>query len=65
MTPRPTLRAAVLAFRMLRRQPVRVLLSTGGLAVAVFLLCAERAVHDAVRDATDRSERDTRLVVFR
>jgi putative ABC transport system permease protein len=50
---------------MLRRQPVRVLLSTGGLAVAVFLLCAERAVHDAVREATGRNERETRLVVFR
>lgn len=65
MTRGRMLRAAGLALRMLRRQPVRVLLSSGGLAVAVFLLCAERAVHDAVRGATERNERDTRLVVFR
>ncbi|MEY3022342.1 MAG: hypothetical protein RIS86_1540 [Planctomycetota bacterium] len=64
MTPLP-LRAFMLGLRMLLRQPVRLALSAGGIAVAVFLLCAERSVGDAVRAATDLNERDVRLVVFR
>ena len=58
-------RAAVLALRMLVRTRVRAALSVLGIAVATFLLCAERAVQDGVREATEASARDTRLIVYR
>ena len=40
------LRTAVLALRMLVRHRMRATLAILGIAVAVFLLCAERAMHD-------------------
>ena len=59
------LRTAVLALRMLVRHRVRAALAILGIAVAVFLLCAERAMHAGVREATEGNERDTRLIVYR
>jgi putative ABC transport system permease protein len=59
------LRTAVLALRMLVRHRVRAMLAILGIAVAVFLLCAERAMHAGVREATEGNERDTRLIVYR
>lgn len=58
-------RTAALALRMLARTRVRAALSVLGIAVATFLLCAERAVQDGVREATEASARDTRLIVYR
>ncbi|MFM7260365.1 MAG: ABC transporter permease [bacterium] len=58
-------RTAQLALRMLVRTRVRAALSALGIAVATFLLCAERAVQDGVREATEASARDTRLIVYR
>ena len=59
------LRTALLAVRILARSRVRASLAVLGIAVAVFLLCAERAVHSGVAEATSATERDTRLVVYR
>jgi putative ABC transport system permease protein len=59
------LRAAGLALRMLARARMRAALTVLGIAVAVFLLCVERAVHDGVEEATAANERDTRLIVYR
>jgi putative ABC transport system permease protein len=59
------LRTAVLALRMLVRHRMRATLAILGIAVAVFLLCAERAMHAGVREATEGNERDTRLIVYR
>jgi putative ABC transport system permease protein len=59
------LRTAALALRMLVRHRVRATLAILGIAVAVFLLCAERAMHAGVREATEGNERDTRLIVYR
>jgi putative ABC transport system permease protein len=59
------LRTAIVALRMLARTRLRVILSTLGIAVAVFLLCAERALQNGVREATEANERDTRLIVYR
>ena len=59
------LRTAVLALRMLVRHRMRAMLAILGIAVAVFLLCAERAMHAGVREATEGNERDTRLIVYR
>jgi putative ABC transport system permease protein len=50
---------------MISRTPVRAVLSVLGIAVAVFLLCSERALQQGVRDATEANERDTRLIVYR
>jgi putative ABC transport system permease protein len=58
-------RTAALSLRMLVRTRVRATLSVLGIAVATFLLCAERAVQDGVREATEASARDTRLIVYR
>jgi len=59
------LRTAALALRMLVRHRMRATLAILGIAVAVFLLCAERAMHAGVREATEGNERDTRLIVYR
>ncbi len=59
------LRAAMLALRMLARSRLRATLAVLGIAVAVFLLCAERAMHAGVAEATSANERDTRLIVYR
>jgi putative ABC transport system permease protein len=59
------LRPAVLALRMLVRHRMRATLAILGIAVAGFLLCAERAMHAGVREATEGNERDTRLIVYR
>ncbi len=59
------LRIAHASLRMLSRTPVRAVLSVLGIAVAVFLLCSERALQQGVRDATEANERDTRLIVYR
>jgi putative ABC transport system permease protein len=53
------------SLRMLWRNPVRAALSVLGIAVAVFLLCSERALQQGVREATEANERDTRLIVYR
>lgn len=58
-------RTAFASLRMLSRNRLRALLSVLGIAVAVFLLCAERALQDGVREATEANERDTRLIVYR
>jgi putative ABC transport system permease protein len=58
-------RAAALSLRMLARHRARCVLTVLGVAVAVFLLCAERAVHGGVKAATEAQERDTRLIVYR
>jgi putative ABC transport system permease protein len=58
-------RSAMLSLRMLLRSHVRASLAIAGIAVAVFILCAERAVHSGVAEATAVNERDTRLVVYR
>ncbi|MFN9124395.1 MAG: ABC transporter permease [bacterium] len=58
-------RTAMLSLRMLLRSRVRASLAIAGIAVAVFILCAERAVHRGVSEATAANERDTRLVVYR
>lgn len=59
------LRIAESSLRMLRRTPVRATLSVLGIAVAVFLLCTERALQAGVREATEANDRDTRLIVYR
>jgi len=59
------LRIAGSSLRMLRRTPVRATLSVLGIAVAVFLLCTERALQAGVREATEANDRDTRLIVYR
>jgi len=59
------LRVAESSLRMLRRTPVRAILSVLGIAVAVFLLCTERALQAGVREATEANDRDTRLIVYR
>ncbi len=59
------MRAAMLSLRMLSRNPLRAALAILGIAVAVFLLCVERAVHAGVQEATAATERDTRLIVYR
>lgn len=59
------LRSAALSIRMLLRSRVRAMLAILGVAVAVFVLCAERAVHDGITEATAANERDTRLIVYR
>ncbi len=59
------LRTAVLSLRMLSRNRLRAFLAIVGISVAVFLLCAERAVHSGVTEATAATERDTRLIVYR
>jgi putative ABC transport system permease protein len=59
------LRTATLALRMLMRHRARATLAILGIAIAVFLLCAERAMHAGVREATEANERDTRLIVYR
>ncbi len=51
--------------RQLRRRPMRVLLTGLGVAVAAFLLVAVEAMDRGVREATESSARDTRLVVYR
>jgi putative ABC transport system permease protein len=58
-------RTARLALRMLLRSRARAVLAILGIAVAVFLLCAERALHAGVREATEANDRDTRLIVYR
>ncbi|MFM7050913.1 MAG: ABC transporter permease, partial [Planctomycetota bacterium] len=58
-------RTAALSVRMLLRQRVRCALTVLGIAVASFLLCAERAVHAGVREATEADGRETRLIVYR
>ena len=58
-------RTTILALRMLARSPLRAGLAVLGIAVAVFLLCAERALHAGVREATEANGRDTRLIVYR
>ena len=58
-------RAALLALRMLARNRLRAALAVLGIAVAVFLLCAERAMHAGVTEATAANDRDTRLIVYR
>ena len=58
-------RTALLSLRMLARSRIRAALAVLGIAVAVFLLCAERALHAGVRDATESNERETRLIVYR
>jgi putative ABC transport system permease protein len=58
-------RTAMLSLRMLLRSRVRASLAVAGIAVAVFILCAERAVHSGVSEATAANARDTRLVVYR
>jgi putative ABC transport system permease protein len=58
-------RSAMLSLRMLLRSRVRASLAVAGIAVAVFILCAERAVHTGVTEATAVNERDTRLIVYR
>ena len=45
-------RTARLALRMLLRSRARAVLAILGIAVAVFLLCAERALHAGVREIT-------------
>ncbi len=50
---------------MLARNRLRGALAVLGIAVATFLLSAERAVHAGVRDATSASAGDTRLIVYR
>ena len=59
------LQTARLSLRMLARSRVRAALAIAGIAVAVFILCAERAVHSGITEATGANERDTRLVVYR
>jgi putative ABC transport system permease protein len=59
------LRTALLSLRMLGRNRLRAALAIMGISVAVFLLCAERAVHGGVSEATAANERDTRLIVYR
>ncbi len=59
------LRTAALSLRMLARSRVRAALAIAGIAVAVFILCAERAVHSGIVEATAANERDTRLIVYR
>ena len=59
------LRTALLSLRMLARHRVRAALAILGIGVAVFLLCAERALHAGVREATETNDRDTRLIVYR
>jgi len=59
------LRTALLSLRMLARHRVRAALAILGIGVAVFLLCAERALHAGVREATEANDRDTRLIVYR
>ena len=59
------LRTALLSLRMLARNRLRAILAVLGIAVAVFLLCAERALHEGVREATESNERETRLIVYR
>jgi len=59
------MRAALLSLRMLSRQRLRAALAVLGIGVAVFLLCAERALHAGVREATESNDRDTRLIVYR
>jgi len=59
------LRSAALSIRMLLRSRVRAALAVLGVAVAVFVLCAERAVHGGITEATAANERDTRLIVYR
>lgn len=59
------MRTSALALRMLFRARLRTVLSVLGIAVASFLLCAERAVHDGVEEATKANARDTRLIVYR
>ncbi|MEY3141963.1 MAG: hypothetical protein RLY21_456 [Planctomycetota bacterium] len=59
------LRSAALSIRMLLRSRVRATLAILGVAVAVFVLCAERAVHSGITEATAANERDTRLIVYR
>ena len=58
-------RAARLSLRILARNRIRTALAVLGIAVAVFLLCAERALHAGVREATESNERETRLIVYR
>jgi putative ABC transport system permease protein len=62
---RSILRPAALALRMLLRSRVRLALTVLGIAVASLLLTAERAIHAGVREATDASARETRLIVYR
>ena len=58
-------RTALLSLRMLSRSPLRAVLAVLAIAVAVLLLCAERAMHEGVTEATSANERDTRLIVYR
>lgn len=58
-------RVAALSLRMLSRNRLRGALAVLGIAVATFLLSAERAVHRGVSEATSASQGDTRLIVYR
>ncbi|MBX3354495.1 MAG: ABC transporter permease [Phycisphaeraceae bacterium] len=49
----------------LRRNATRTLLAMGGIAVAMFLWTIIRSSEEGVRQATELTSRDTRLVVYR
>lgn len=54
-----------LVSKLLRRNPVRTLLTTLGVAVAIFLFCAVQSMQAGVRKATEVTANDTTLVVYR
>ncbi len=58
-------RSGALALRILMRSRVRLVLTVLGIATASFLFTAERSVRDGVREATQASAQETRLIVYR
>ncbi len=59
------LRLLPLVVRQLARRPMRSALTALGVAVATLLFVAVRAMESGVRDATEASANDTRLIVYR
>lgn len=54
-----------LVFKQLWRQPLRTSLTVLGVAVAMFIFCAVRAMQTGVERATEVTAKDTTLVVYR
>ncbi|MEA2708844.1 MAG: putative transport system permease protein [Phycisphaerales bacterium] len=54
-----------LVWKQVVRHRTRTLLTVGGVATAMFLFAAVQAMQAGVRDATETTAKDTRLIVYR
>jgi len=62
---RSILGMATVAWRGLRRRPMRSVMVLAGVAVAVFLFCTVDAMRSGVEHATHQSSSETALIVYR